>query len=169
MFLNGHKKAKDVSIEDVKVKVNNEIREDEVIEDDFTNEISYDESSYKVTLSVDEKVKCLDEIIAKLKKILYVYDKSLEPNSTYNYKVYCGGILIYVSSSNFLFDGELVNIVINLNAILTNNFSKNQIKRITFETINFAQYISSKYKKELNKEVNKELSNKESYHNNEKE
>ena len=159
MFLNGHKKVKDEKLEDVKIE-----KEKEAREDDFMDEISYDESSYKVTLSVDEKIKCLDEIIAKLKKILYVYDKSLEPDSTYNYKVYCGGILIYVSSSNFLFDGELVNIVINLNAILTNNFSKNQIKRITFETINFAQYISSKYKKELNKE----LGDKESHCDNER-
>ena len=111
------------------------------------------EQDYKIVISLSEKIVCLDSIISKLKKILYVYDKSQEPNSSYNYKVYCGGILIYVSSSNFLFDGELVNIVINLNAILTNNFSKNQIKRITFETINFAQYISSKYKKELNKEL----------------
>ena len=109
----------------------------------------YNEDSYRVKLSVEEKVKCLDEIIVKLKKILYVYDKTLEPNSTYNYKIYCGGILIYVSSSNILFNGELVNIVVNLNAILTNKFSKSQIKRIVFETINFAQYISSKYKNEL--------------------
>ena len=53
--------------------------------------------------------------------------------------------MIYVSSSNVLFDGELVNIIVNLNAILTNNFSKNQIKRLVFETINFTQYILSKY------------------------
>ena len=72
MFLNGHKKVKDEKLEDIKIE-----KEKEVREDDFVNEISYDESSYKVTLSVDEKIKCLDEIIAKLKKILYVYDKSL--------------------------------------------------------------------------------------------
>ena len=82
------------------------------------------EQSYQVNLSLEEKVKCLEEILNKLKKVLYVYDKSLEPNSRYNYKIYCGGVLIYVSSSNMLFNGELVNIVININAILTNEFSK---------------------------------------------
>ena len=69
---------------------------------------------FHVTLSLDEKIRCLEEIISKLKKVLYVYDKSFEKNSNYNYKVYCGGIMIYVSSSNVL-------------------------------TINFTQYILSKY------------------------
>ena len=105
--------------------------------------------SYQVGLSLEEKVKCLEEILNKLKKILYVYDKSLEPNSKYNYKVYCGGVLIYVSSSNLLFNGELVNIVININAILTNEFSKAQIKRIVFESKNFTEFLLSKYKKQL--------------------
>ena len=109
------------------------------------------EQTYQVNLSLEEKVKCLEEILNKLKKVLYVYDKSLEPNSEYNYKVYCGGVLIYVSSSNLLFNGELVNIVININAILTNEFSKTQIKRIIFETKNFTEFLLSKYKKELDK------------------
>lgn len=73
---------------------------------------------FKLFLSLDEKLVCLHEIVDKLKKILYVYDKSLDPNSGYKYKVYCGGIAIYVSSSNYLFDGELVSLIVNLNAIL---------------------------------------------------
>ena len=73
---------------------------------------------FKLFLSLDEKLVCLHEIVDKLKKILYVYDKSLEPDSGYEYKVYCGGIAIYVSSSNYLFDGELVSLIVNLNAIL---------------------------------------------------
>lgn len=105
----------------------------------------YDKNKFLITLTNTEKVVCLQEIIKKLKKILYVYDKSLEPNSNYNYKVYCGGVLIYISSSNLLFDGELVNIVVNINAILTNNFSKTQIKKIVFESINYAQYLLSNY------------------------
>ena len=109
------------------------------------------ERTYQVTLSLEEKVKCLEEILSKLKKILYVYDKSMLPDSKYNYKIYCGGVLIFVSSSNLLFNGELVNIVININAILTNEFSKAQIKRIVFETKNFTEFLLSKYKKELEK------------------
>lgn len=73
---------------------------------------------FKLFLSLDEKLVCLHEIVDKLKKILYVYDKSLDPDSGYKYKVYCGGIAIYVSSSNYLFDGELVSLIVNLNAIL---------------------------------------------------
>jgi hypothetical protein len=84
---------------------------------------TYNET-FKVTLSSNEKIVCLEEIISRLKKILYVYDKSQEPNSNYNYKVFCGGVALYVSSSNTLFDGELVNIVININSILTNRLPK---------------------------------------------
>lgn len=108
--------------------------------------------TFTVSLTLEEKIRCLQEIESKLKKILYVYDKSQEPNSQYNYKVYCGGVLIYVSSSNVLFGGELVSIVVNLNAILTNNFSKAQIKRIVFESKNYAQYLATNYKSELDKE-----------------
>ena len=104
-------------------------------------------AQFKVVLSNQEKAVCLKEIIKKLKKILYVYEKSLEPNSTYNYRIYCGGVLIYVSSSNLLFNGELVNIVINLNAIMTNKFSKPQLKRVVFESINYASFLLAKYEK----------------------
>lgn len=123
---------------------------------DFKNEFESEsknacqEQNFVVKLSLEEKIRCLEEIEKKLKKILYVYDKSQEPNSQYNYKVYCGGVLIYVSSSNVLFGGELVSIVVNLNAILTNNFSKGQIKRIVFESKNFAQYLATNYRNELN-------------------
>lgn len=117
--------------------------------DDTENDIEF-----KVILSDKEKIFCLKEIIKKLKKILYVYDKSLEPNSTYDYKIYCGGVMIYVSSSNLLFDGELVNIVINLNAIMTNEFTKTQIKRIVFECVNYVQYLLSGIEK-CNKKANR--------------
>ena len=39
------------------------------------------EQDYKIVISLSEKIVCLDSIISKLKKILYVYDKSQEPNS----------------------------------------------------------------------------------------
>lgn len=111
------------------------------------NDVKND-TEYHIVLSLEEKIKCLEEIQQRLKKILYVYDRSTEIDSQYNYKVYCGGLLIYVSSSNVLFDGELVNVLININAILTNNFSKAQIKRIVFETKNFVEFLISKYKKQ---------------------
>lgn len=110
-----------------------------------------DTPRFRVNLSLDEKIKCLEEILGKLKKILYVYDKSQEPNSEYNYKIFCGGILIYVSSSNLLFNGELVSVVVNINAILTNNFDKSQLKRIVFESINQVEYMLSEYKSSLKK------------------
>lgn len=110
-----------------------------------------DTPRFRVNLSLDEKIKCLEEILGKLKKILYVYDKTHEKGSEYNYKIFCGGILIYVSSSNLLFNGELVSIVVNINAILTNDFDKPQLKRIVFESINQVEYMLSGYKNALKK------------------
>lgn len=100
----------------------------------------------QIVLSPEEKVRCLEEIISRLKKIIYVYEKSMEPDSTYNYRVYCGGVAMYVSSSNFLFNGELVNIVVNLTSILQNQLDKAGIKKLVFDSVNFAEYTLKKYK-----------------------
>ena len=108
----------------------------------YMNEINNsDFADFRVRLSKEEKIKCLEEIIKRFKKILYVYDKSQEPETRYNYKVFCGGILIYVSSSNLLFEGELVNVIVNLNAIINNDFDKAQLKRIVFESKNQLDYL----------------------------
>lgn len=104
-----------------------------------------DFADFRVRLSKEEKIKCLEEIIKRFKKILYVYDKSQEPETRYNYKVFCGGILIYVSSSNLLFEGELVNVIVNLNAIINNDFDKAQLKRIVFESKNQLDYLLKRY------------------------
>lgn len=119
------------------------------------------QNPFRIILSGDEKEICLQEIIKRLKKIIYVYERSQEPNSNYNYKVYCGGVLIYISSSNILFNGELVNIIVNLNAIMTNNFSKAQLKRIVFESVNYAQYMLSECQNETDKKEGNRESGKE--------
>ena len=51
-----------------------------------------------------------------------------------------------------LFDGELVNIVVNLNAIMTNKFTKPQLKRIVFESVNYAQFLLSIYDENYSKD-----------------
>lgn len=53
---------------------------------------------------------------------------------------------MYVSSSNVLFGGSLVNNVVNINTILTNQLDKGQIKKLVFESINFANYLLEQYK-----------------------
>ena len=105
-----------------------------------------DNEMYKVKLVLTpiERIKCLEEIIKKNKKILYVFEQSQLPNSGYNYKVYVGGLILYVSSSNELFDGDLVNILINLNSIVGNDFDKNQLKRIVHENTNIATFLLNK-------------------------
>ena len=139
-----------------KKKSNEEVNIDSVVnEEEVKTAKSYSDPEldrFQINLSLEEKVVCLKEILDKFKKILYVYDKSQDPKSGYKYKVYCGGIAIYVSSSNTLFNGELVNLIVNLNAILQNDFDKPQIKRIVFESINFVEYLLDKYENEQNEQ-----------------
>ena len=112
------------------------------------------ENNFKIVLSLDEKIKCLEELVVRLKKILYVYDRSLEPDSKYNYRIYCGGVAMYISSSNYLFNGELVSVVVNMTSILNNKLEKTQIKKLVFDSVNYVEFLLSSYKdkKESNKE-----------------
>lgn len=112
------------------------------------------ENNFKIVLSIDEKIKCLEELIVRLKKILYVYDRSLEPDSKYNYRIYCGGVAMYISSSNYLFNGELVSVVVNMTSILNNKLEKTQIKKLVFDSVNYVEFLLSSYKdkKESDKE-----------------
>lgn len=112
------------------------------------------ENNFKIVLSIDEKIKCLEELVVRLKKILYVYDRSLEPDSKYNYRIYCGGVAMYISSSNYLFNGELVSVVVNMTSILNNKLEKTQIKKLVFDSVNYVEFLLSSYKdkKESDKE-----------------
>ena len=112
------------------------------------------ENNFKIVLSLDEKIKCLEELVVRLKKILYVYDRSLEPDSKYNYRIYCGGVGMYISSSNYLFNGELVSVVVNMTSILNNKLEKTQIKKLVFDSVNYVEFLLSSYKdkKESDKE-----------------
>lgn len=108
--------------------------------------------SFCVQFTTQEKLVCLKEILLRLKKVMHVYEKSLDEYSNYNYKVFCGGILLYVSSSNMMFNGELVNIIVNMNSIISNNFEKSQIKRIVFESKNQIEYLICQYETLLSEE-----------------
>ena len=112
------------------------------------------ENNFKIVLSLNEKIKCLEELVVRLKKILYVYDRSLEPDSKYNYRIYCGGVAMYISSSNYLFNGELVSVVVNMTSILNNKLEKTQIKKLVFDSVNYVEFLLSSYKdkKESDKE-----------------
>ena len=96
---------------------------------------------FKVNLSPHEKEVCLKEIIKKNKKILYVYEQTFLPDSNYNYKVYVGSLLLYVSSSNDFFDDALINVLINLSSIMHNDLDKTQIKKIVHENTNLLEHL----------------------------
>ena len=94
----------------------------------------------EIALSNNEKIICLKDIRKRIVKSLYVYDQNQIPNSNYNYKIYIHGLLLYVASSNSLFNGELVSLIVNLNSILSNDFEKKQFKKIILECKNFIDY-----------------------------
>lgn len=93
-----------------------------------------------IVLSNNEKIICLKDIKKRIVKSLYVYDQNQIPNSNYDYKIYIHGLLLYVVSSNSLFQGELVSLIVNLNSILNNDFEKKQFKKIILECKNFIDY-----------------------------
>ena len=101
-------------------------------------------NEFEIVLTLEEKKRCLTEIIKRTKKILFVYEQSLEPDTDYNYKVYVHGLALFISTSNTLFKGELVNLIINLCSILQNNLEKSDIKKLVFENINYATYLLEK-------------------------
>ena len=103
-----------------------------------------EDDNFKIIFTPEEKIRCLNEIIKKNKKILYVYEQSLIPESNYNYKVYVHGLVLFVSTSNELFNGELVNLIVNLCSILQNDLEKADIKKLVFENTNYATYLLTK-------------------------
>ena len=103
--------------------------------------IIYDDASVRFALTPQEKIEGLKEIIKRLKKILFVYEKSLEPCSNYDYKQYLAGVLLYVQTTDSLFNGELISILVNLESIRMNDFNKSQIKKLVLETVNIASYL----------------------------
>jgi formiminotetrahydrofolate cyclodeaminase len=103
--------------------------------------INSEEPMVSFKLSTAEKRACLREIIKKNKKILYVYEQSFVPDSNYDYKVFVGAFALYLDSANVLFNGELINIKINLYSILSNDFDKKELKKIVHENTNIAQYL----------------------------
>lgn len=95
----------------------------------------------ELILSKKEKKKCLEQILKKNKKILYVYEQSLIPDTGYNYKSYLKGLIRYVSSSNELFSGELITVLVNFYSIFQNELEKDEIKRLVHENSNLLKFL----------------------------
>lgn len=98
----------------------------------------------ELVLSKREKQKCLRAIIKKNNRILYTYEQTFIPDTGYDYKKYVKNIIRYVSSSNELFDGNLINILINLYSIAHNDLDKDELRRLVHENTNMAAYLLRK-------------------------
>lgn len=103
-----------------------------------------EDNNFKIIFTPEEKIRCLNEIIRKNKKILYVYEQSLKPDSNYNYKMYVHGLVLFISTSNELFNGNLVSLIVNLCSILQNDLDKAEIRKLVFENTNYATYLLEK-------------------------
>lgn len=99
------------------------------------------ENQLNLKLSEKEKLFCLKDINKKLIRCLYVYEQEQENLEDYDYKNYLESIILYVHSSNQLFDGILMNVIINLNTLKENDFNKEQFKKIIFECKNYVDFL----------------------------
>lgn len=113
------------------------------------NEVQNDKQGndiFEIVLTTEEKLQCLEQILKKNNRILHVFTKALDPQSGYDYKVYVKGLVLYVSTSNNLFKGGLVSIVVNLCSILQNEFEYKDIKKIVYDNANYLSYFMNKIK-----------------------
>ena len=95
----------------------------------------------KICLTSPERIECLKEIRKRNKRILFVYEKSLEKNSNYDYLAYVRNVVMFVSTANELIEGKLASVKVNLCNILNNNLAKDDIRKIVLENNNFLNYI----------------------------
>lgn len=99
------------------------------------------ENQLNLNLSDKEKSFCLKDINKKIIRCLYVYEQEQKCIQNYDYKTYLDSVILYVHSSNQLFDGILMNVIVNLNILRENNFNKEQFKKIIFECKNYIDFL----------------------------
>ena len=99
------------------------------------------EKQLQINLSENEKIFCLRDINKKIIRCLYVYEQEQRGIENYNYKNYLESVMLYVHSCNQLFDGVLMNIIVNLNILKENNFNKEKFKKIIFECKNYIDFL----------------------------
>lgn len=95
----------------------------------------------KLVLSVSGKRKYLEKLIGKMIKVLHlVQEESQTGNSP---KPFIFGQLVELNSANQLFDNELIEIIIKLNAVY-NNYATvpfSETKKLIFEIKNKINYL----------------------------
>ena len=96
---------------------------------------------FKICLTSPEKIECLKEVKKRNKRILFVYEKSQEEGSNYDYLAYVRNVIMFVSTSNELIEGKLASVKVNLCNILANDLDKEGIRKIILENNNFLNYI----------------------------
>ena len=95
----------------------------------------------KINFSDKEKIFCLKDINKKIIRCLYVFEQQEKGIENYNYKNYLESIILYIHSSNELFDGILMNVIVNLNILIENDFDKYKFKKIIFECKNYVDFL----------------------------
>ena len=95
----------------------------------------------ELNLSDEEKIFCLKDINKKILRCLFVYEQEQKGLVNYNYKNYLESVILYVHSSNQLFNGVLMNVIVNLNILRENDFTKDKFKKIIFECKNYIDFL----------------------------
>lgn len=114
----------------------------------MTNKNKTEEAFKDIFLTREEKIRCLKGIIKKHYRILHVYEKSLNQDNEYDYKMFVRSFALYVSTSNTLFGGNLVDILINLCSIIEEDLSHSEIRKIVFDNLNYANFLLKRLEEE---------------------
>lgn len=99
------------------------------------------ENKLKLNLSENEKIFCLKDINKKIIRCLYIYEQEQKGVENYNYKNYLESVILYIHSSNQLFNGILMNVIVNLYILKENDFKKDLFKKIIFECKNYIDFL----------------------------
>jgi hypothetical protein len=87
---------------------------------------------FNLNCSKKSKLIYIDELINKIFKILGLF----EDNDNIIPIIYLNGLIMNINSANELFDGELINLIIKLNILITNKLNHKELRKIIFECIN---------------------------------
>jgi len=100
----------------------------------FHGKIGRVANMFKITLTKQEKIKCIEQLIGRVFKILPMTEEINDSISKTNLQLHIEKLIIDMHSANSLFDGILIDIVVKINSIYENDFKHSQIRSIVLDS-----------------------------------
>lgn len=94
-------------------------------------------NEFSITISDKEKIIYLENLKGKIFKLLPLYeqDNNIVPI------VYLNGLLMNISSSNQMFDGLLIDLLVKLNEIRIIKLNHAQLRKIILESLDMVDIL----------------------------